>query len=52
MANFHTNVVAIVAQQRDMLHVLQTMGRNLRSRAVATEFNVPVDAFEDADELF
>lgn len=52
MANFHTNVVAIVAQQRDMLHVLQTMGHNLRSRAVATEFNVPVDAFEDVDELF
>lgn len=52
MANFHTNVVAIVAQQHDMLHVLQTMGHNLRSRVVATEFNVPVDAFEDVDELF
>lgn len=52
MANFHTNVVAIVAQQRDMLHVLQTMGHNLRSRAAATEFNVPVDAFDDVDELF
>ena len=37
MANFHTNVVAIVAQQRDMLNVLQTMGHNLRSRVAATE---------------
>lgn len=52
MANFHTNVVAIVAQQHDMLNVLQTMGRNLRSRAAATEFAVPVDAFDDVDELF
>lgn len=52
MANFHTNVVAIVAQQRDMLNVLQTMGHNLRSRVAATEFNVPVGAFDDVDELF
>ena len=52
MANFHTNVVAIVAQQRDMLNVLQTMGHNLRSRVAATELNVPVGAFDDVDELF
>lgn len=52
MANFHTNVVAIVAQQHDMLNVLRTMGHNLCPRAVATGFAVPVDAFDDVDELF